>query len=184
MTKSNGTRKKVQLSYILNRTLRKASFKKRKACIVKNLDELTTLCGVEGCTIIYSEFDSQPDVWSSTDEARRIITKYLGFPKIDQVKRKVNQETFTRQRIEKVQEKLKRQQRENRHKEMTYIMFQSMINPLTALSNLNVEGFEDLTRVASQYLMEVEKLMEIRLRDSSSSSSSSINGVFASQHGI
>ncbi|XP_047335778.1 agamous-like MADS-box protein AGL80 [Impatiens glandulifera] len=134
---------------------------KRKVCKVKNLHELTAICGVEG------EFDSQPDVRPSTDEARRIITKYLGFPKIDQVKRKVNQETFTRKRIEKVEEKLKRQQRENRHKQMTYIMFQSMINPLGAMSNLNVDGFEDLAKVTSQNLMEVKKLMEIRRRDSS-----------------
>ncbi|XP_047335779.1 agamous-like MADS-box protein AGL80 [Impatiens glandulifera] len=167
MTKSSGIRKKVKLSYILNRTVRKTTFKKRKVCIVKKLDELTTLCGVEGCVIIYSEFDSQPVVWPSINEVRRLITKFLNFPKIDQGKRKVNQETFTRQRIEKVEEKLKRLQRENRLKEITYIMFQSMISPQSALSNLNVEGFEYLASVASQNLMEVEKLMEIRRRDSS-----------------
>ncbi|XP_047306366.1 agamous-like MADS-box protein AGL80 [Impatiens glandulifera] len=146
-------------------TRKKVKLKKRKVGIVKKLDELTTLCDIKACTVIYSADDS---VWPSIEEVHRIITKYQSFPKVGQGKRKVNQETFTRQRLEKIQEKLRKQQRENHHIQMTQIMFQSMMHPQTAMSRLNVEDFEELARVTDQNLVEVQRMMEIRLRDSSS----------------
>ncbi|XP_047306556.1 agamous-like MADS-box protein AGL80 [Impatiens glandulifera] len=162
------TRNKVKLTYILNKTVRKTTFKKRRVGIVKKLDELTTLCGIEACAVIYSAFDPQPFVWPSMDEVRRLVTKHQSLPKVDQGKRKVNQETFTMQRLEKMQEKLRRQKRENRHNKTTQIMYQSMMDPHTAMSRLNMEDFKELARVISQNLMEVERRMEVRLRDSSS----------------
>ncbi|XP_047309775.1 agamous-like MADS-box protein AGL80 [Impatiens glandulifera] len=154
------TRKKVNLTYILNNSARRNTYKKRKLSVVKQLDEITTLCDVEVCTVIYSDFDPQPVVWPSMDEVRRLITKYQSFPKVDQGKRKVNQETFTRQRLQKIQEKLRRQERENHHNEMTRIMFQSMMNPQHAMSGLNTEeDFKELARVISQNMMEVNRMM-------------------------
>ncbi|XP_047306365.1 agamous-like MADS-box protein AGL80 [Impatiens glandulifera] len=162
------TRKKVKLTYILNDTARKITFKKRKVGIVKKLEELTTLCDIEACTVIYSAYDYQPLVWPSIEEVHRLITKYQSFPKVGQEKRKVNHETFTRQRLEKIQKKLRKQLRENHHNQMIQIMFQSMMHPQTAMSRLNVEDFEELARVTDQNLVEVQRMMEIRLRDSSS----------------
>ncbi|XP_047306411.1 agamous-like MADS-box protein AGL80 [Impatiens glandulifera] len=153
-------RKKVKLTYILNNSARKTSFKKRKLSVVKQLDEITTLCDVEACTFIYSDFDPQPFVWPSMDEVRRLITKYQSFPKADQVKRKVSQETFTRQRLQKLQEKLRKREREIRHNEMTHIMFQSMMNPQNSMSSLNTEDLQELARVIGQNLMEVKRTMD------------------------
>ncbi|XP_047337877.1 agamous-like MADS-box protein AGL80 [Impatiens glandulifera] len=155
------TRKKVNLTYILNNSARRNTYKKRKLSFVKQLDEITTLCDVETCTVIYSDFDPQSVVWPSMNEVRRLITKYQSFPKADQGKRRVNQETFTRQMLQKIQEKLRRQERENRHSEMTHTMFQSMMNPQHAMSGLNTEeDFKELARVISQNLMEVNRMMD------------------------
>ncbi|XP_047306560.1 agamous-like MADS-box protein AGL80 [Impatiens glandulifera] len=163
------TRSKVKLSYILNDTKRKNTFKKRQVGVVKKLDELTTLCGIEACTIIYNSFDPQPLVWPSVDEARRLIMKLKSFSKVDQVKRQVNQETFMRQRLEKMKEKLRKQQKENHSKEMTHFMFQSIIDPQTTLLMLNMMDYKELTTVTDQKLMEVvERMNEMRRRDSSS----------------
>ncbi|XP_047306558.1 agamous-like MADS-box protein AGL80 [Impatiens glandulifera] len=161
-------RKKVKLTYIVNDTMRKITFKKRKVGVVKKLDEITTLCGIEACTVIYSAFDSQPLVWPSIDEAKRLITKFKSFSKVDQVKRNVNQESFTRQMLEKMEEKLKKQKRENHHKEMTQIMFQFMMDSQETLLMLNREDYKELSRVINQNLTEVERMMEMRQRDSSS----------------
>ncbi|XP_047331933.1 agamous-like MADS-box protein AGL80 [Impatiens glandulifera] len=152
-------RSKVKYSYILNHTLRRNTLRKRRLCVAKKLYELTTLCDVEACTVIYSEIDSEPFVWPSIDEVRRLITKYHTFSKAERGKRKVNQETFTRQRLGKTEEMLRRQQRENRRNQMTYIMYQSMINPQTAMSRLNVEDFVELDRVTGQNLEEVTRMM-------------------------
>ncbi|XP_047331936.1 agamous-like MADS-box protein AGL80 [Impatiens glandulifera] len=152
-------RSKVKYSYILNHTLRRNTLRKRRLCVAKKLYELTTLCDVEACTVIYSEIDSEPFVWPSIDEVRRLITKYHTFSKAERGKRKVNQETFTRQRLGKTEEMLRRQQRENRRNQMTYIMYQSMINPQTAMSRLNVDDFVELDRVTGQNLEEVTRMM-------------------------
>ncbi|XP_047306403.1 agamous-like MADS-box protein AGL80 [Impatiens glandulifera] len=153
-------RKKVKITYILNNNVRKNTFKKRKLSVVKQLDELTTLCDIEACTFMYSDFDPQPFVWPSMDEVRRLITKYQSFPKAGQGKRKVNQETFTRQRLQKLQEKLRKREREIRHNEMTHIMFQSMMNPQNAMSSLSTEDLKELARVIVQNLMEVKRTMD------------------------
>ncbi|XP_047306559.1 agamous-like MADS-box protein AGL80 [Impatiens glandulifera] len=163
------TRSKVKLSYILNDTKRKNTFKKRQVGVVKKLDELTTLCGIEACTIIYNSFDPQPLVWPSVDEARRLIMKLKSFSKVDQVKRQVNQATLIRQRLEKMEEKLRKQRKENHGKEMTHMMFQSIMDPQTTLLMLNTMDYKELTRVTDQKLMEVvERMNEMRRRDSSS----------------
>ncbi|XP_047309776.1 agamous-like MADS-box protein AGL80 [Impatiens glandulifera] len=148
------TRKKVNLTYILNNSARRNTYEKRKLSVMKQLDEITTLCDVEACTVIYSDLDPQPVVWPSMDEVRRLITKYQSFPKVDQGKRKVNQETFTRQRLQKIQEKTRRQERENHHNEMTRICFNPWMNPQHAMSGLNTEeDFKELARVISQNMM-------------------------------
>ncbi|XP_047312596.1 agamous-like MADS-box protein AGL80 [Impatiens glandulifera] len=139
-------RSKVKYSYILNHTLRRNPLRKRRLCVVKKLYELTNLSDVEACPIIYSEIDSEPFVWPSIDEVRILITKYHMFSKAERRKTEgqSNQETFTRQRLGKTEETLRRQQRENRHNQTTYIMYQSMINPQTAMSRLNMEDFIEL----------------------------------------
>ncbi|KAE9594497.1 putative transcription factor MADS-type1 family [Lupinus albus] len=48
------TRKKLnQLTYIVSDAKRKATYKKRKASLIKKIDQISTLCGIEACAIIY-----------------------------------------------------------------------------------------------------------------------------------
>ncbi|KAL6135268.1 hypothetical protein ACLB2K_067496 [Fragaria x ananassa] len=68
------TRKKVKLTYITNDSARKATFKKRKMGLMKKVRELTTLCDIDACAIIYSPYDSQPEVWPSHLGAQRELT--------------------------------------------------------------------------------------------------------------
>ena len=32
---------------------------------MKKVSELSTLCGIEACAIVYSPYDAQPEVWPS-----------------------------------------------------------------------------------------------------------------------
>ncbi|MBA0619522.1 hypothetical protein Godav_028682 [Gossypium davidsonii] len=48
------TRKKVTLAWISNDSARKVSLKKRRLGLMKKMSELTTLCGIRACLIIYS----------------------------------------------------------------------------------------------------------------------------------
>ncbi|CAH8259504.1 unnamed protein product [Arabidopsis lyrata] len=65
------TRKKVKVAYISNNSSRKATFKKRKKGLMKKVNELSTLCGINACAIIYSPYDSNPEVWPSNSGVQR-----------------------------------------------------------------------------------------------------------------
>lgn len=70
------TRKKVTLAYIANDSARKATFKKRKKGLIKKVSELSTLCGIEACAVIYSPYDTEPEVWPSVVGAHRAIARF------------------------------------------------------------------------------------------------------------
>ncbi|CAK9144853.1 unnamed protein product [Ilex paraguariensis] len=120
------TRKKVTLAYIPNDSERKASFKKRKKGMMKKVNELSTLCGVDACAIVLSPYSHDPEVWPSPLGVQRVIAKFKNLPDWDQGRKMANQESFTKERIRKTEEKLRKQHKENQHKEMTNVMFQCL----------------------------------------------------------
>uniref|UniRef100_A0AAU7LJC2 MADS15 n=1 Tax=Hippophae rhamnoides TaxID=193516 RepID=A0AAU7LJC2_9ROSA len=152
------TRKKVKLEYITNDTARKSTFKKRKKGFLKKIDELKTLCDIDTCAIIYSPYDSQPEVFPSPMGAQRVITNFKRMPQMEQCKKMVNQEGFIKQRISKINDQVKKLIKDNREKEMTRVMFQSMIG--MGLHGLNMLDFNDLNWLISQNLKDIQKRME------------------------
>ncbi|GAU42869.1 hypothetical protein TSUD_13370 [Trifolium subterraneum] len=58
-------RKKVKLAYITCNSKRRETFRKRKSGIMKKVSELSTLCGIEACVIIYDQNNPQAYVWPS-----------------------------------------------------------------------------------------------------------------------
>ncbi|KAI3915606.1 hypothetical protein MKX01_015431 [Papaver californicum] len=117
-------RKKVQLAYIAEASARRVSFHKRRRGLLKKVSEFSTLCGVNACAILYGPYDPQPYVWPSQPQAHRVLMRFKSLPAIDQyrnVNKQLNQESFTRNRIQKINEQLKRHQRENRYMEIEWI---------------------------------------------------------------
>ncbi|KAI5658355.1 hypothetical protein M9H77_27148 [Catharanthus roseus] len=152
------TRKKVKLAFITNDSARKATYKKRKKGLMKKVSELSTLCGIDACAIIYSPYDSQPEVWPNTSGVQRVIAQYKRMPEMEQSKKMVNQETFIKQRIAKANEQLKKQHKDNREKEITEIMYQSLTGK--GLQNLTLSDLTDLGWMIDQKLKEIYKRIE------------------------
>ncbi|PKI50010.1 hypothetical protein CRG98_029597 [Punica granatum] len=150
------TRKKVNLAYIANDSARKATFKKRKKGLMKKVSELSTLCGIEACAIIYSPYDTEPEVWPSAMGARRAIARFRNMSEMDQSKRMVNQQAFLRQRIGKAEEQLKKQQRDNREKEVTQAMYQALTGPGLNLQGLSLLDLNDLGWVVDETIKEID----------------------------
>ncbi|KAM3704443.1 hypothetical protein ACB098_03G003500 [Castanea mollissima] len=147
------TRKKVKLAYITNDSARKATFKKRKKGLLKKVSELSTLCGIKSCAIIYSPYDSQPEVWASEHGIQHVLGLFKNMPEMEQTKKMVNQESFLRQRIAKANEQLKKQQKDNREKEMKEVMFQSLTGK--SLHNLTMMDLNDLGWLIDQNLKNI-----------------------------
>ncbi|KAE8687277.1 Agamous-like MADS-box protein AGL80 [Hibiscus syriacus] len=171
------TRKKVKLAYITNDSARKATFKKRKKGLMKKVSELSTLCGIDACAIMYSPYESQPEVWPSPMGVHRVLSKFRKIPEMEQSKKMVNQETFLGQRITKASEQLKKQCKDNREKEMTHVMFQNLIGK-SGLHGLNMMDLNDLGWLIDQNLKEIDKRVDLLCKTShnpqGSSSSSSV----------
>ncbi|WCJ26827.1 Agamous-like MADS-box protein AGL80 [Euphorbia peplus] len=152
------TRKKVKLAFIANDSARKATFKKRKKGLMKKVNELSTLCGIQACAIVYSPYEAQPDVWPSPLGVQQVLTQFRKMPEMEQSKKMMNQEGFLRQRIIKATEQLKKLRKENREKDITRVMFQSLTGkPLTGLTMLDLN---DLGWLVDQNVKEITKLME------------------------
>ncbi|ESQ28666.1 hypothetical protein EUTSA_v10019451mg [Eutrema salsugineum] len=154
------TRKKVKLAFIENNSSRKATFQKRKKGILKKVKEISTLCGVTACAIIYSPYTSNPDVWPSTSSVRRVVSDFQTLPEMDQQKKMVDQVTFLRQRIAKLSENLRRLEKDNREQEMIEVMFQCWDGSLERF-HLNILDLNDLGYVIGQYQKDINRKIEI-----------------------
>ncbi|KAL3815199.1 hypothetical protein ACJIZ3_016467 [Penstemon smallii] len=153
------TRKKVTLAFITNDSERKASFKKRKKGLIKKVNELTTLCGVEACAIIYSPYEPVPEVWPSRQGAEGVLTRFRELSEMDQTRKMVNQEAFTRQRIKKAQDQLRRLQKENKRKELENFMYQCMAG-MASVNDFNLCDAAEMNLVMNQTMREINARME------------------------
>ncbi|BFG36709.1 hypothetical protein CerSpe_229830 [Prunus speciosa] len=155
------TRKKVKLAYIANDSTRKATFKKRKRGLIKKISELSTLCDVPACALIYSQYESLPDIWPSPSGVQRVIAQFRNMPEMEQGRKMFNQETFLRLRIVKAHEQLKRLRKENREKEVSRVMFQTLTG--RPLQGLNMIDLNDLGWLIDQNVKELgEKIKSKR----------------------
>lgn len=154
------TRKKVKLAFIENDTSRKATYNKRKKGLLKKVDELTTLCGIDACAIIYGPYDPQPEIWPSPLGVQQVLSKFTTMPEMEQSKKMVNQESFTKQRISKAKEQVKKQRKDNREKEITMLMFQCLNVGKIVQNDMSVSDLNDLAWMIDQNLKEIGRRME------------------------
>ncbi|PNX95367.1 agamous-like mads-box protein agl80-like [Trifolium pratense] len=149
-------RKKVKLAYITHDSKRRGTFKKRKNGLFKKLNEISTLCGIEACAIIFSQNDHLPEVWPSPWGVQKVLSRFKSLSEMEQRKKMLNQESFLKQRIEKGQEQLKKQRNENRKKEMTNLMFQC-VNAAHIIGNVGLNDLNDLSWMIDQNLKQIER---------------------------
>ncbi|CAK8577426.1 unnamed protein product [Lathyrus sativus] len=159
------TRKKVKLAFITNDSSRKATFKKRKKGLIKKVSELSTLCGIDACAIIYSPYDPQPEVWPSQPGVHRVLNKFRRMPELEQSKKMVNQESFLKQRIEKAKDQLTKQRKDNKEKEMTQLMFQ-YLSADNVMDNISMADLNDMAWLIDQYLKEINRRVEMLTKNS------------------
>ncbi|KAG4989464.1 hypothetical protein JHK82_031789 [Glycine max] len=124
------TRKKVKLTLITNDAARRETYKKRKKQMLKKVEELNTLYGIEACAIVYGHND--------LDRARvlaiplgewgvqRVVEKLRIMPELERSKKMVNQAGFIGQRILKGNEQVMKLMKDNREKDQSPIL--SLLN--------------------------------------------------------
>ncbi|MED6108538.1 hypothetical protein PIB30_025018 [Stylosanthes scabra] len=122
--------------------------------------EISTLCGIESCAIIYPENEPEPEVWPSPEKAKEVISKFKEKPRLEQNKRMLNQETLLKKRIQKAEDQLKKQRDENRQKEMSNLMFKFLSTGGISDNNVSLIDLSDLSRLIDQTLKEINLKIE------------------------
>ncbi|CAN8260339.1 unnamed protein product, partial [Cochlearia groenlandica] len=117
-------RNKIKLALIKSNAARKATYQKRKRGLIKKVRELSTLCDIKACAIIYSPYDAQPQVWPSSEGVQNVISEYKALPEEDRNKKMVDHKAFLNQRIAKTEEQINKQAKENIELEMREVMSQ------------------------------------------------------------
>ncbi|KAK8943848.1 Agamous-like MADS-box protein AGL80 [Platanthera guangdongensis] len=106
--------RKVTLAYIPNDATRRATLKKRRRGLMKDVAELSVLCGVPACAVVYAPQDDTPEIFPSAAEAKQIFTDLGNMSEIVKNKKMVNQKTFLEQRLIKLNQQVRRLDHENR----------------------------------------------------------------------
>ncbi|KAJ6316526.1 hypothetical protein OIU78_019746 [Salix suchowensis] len=117
-------RKKVKLMWIVNDAARKASLKKRRDGLLKKVSELTILCGIEAFVIIYCPDDPEPAIWPSRPDVRRLATRFQNIPAMERSKKMMNQESYLKERMGKLNDQSRKHLKMNRELEMDDLMQQ------------------------------------------------------------
>ena len=110
-------RRKVNLQWISNNATRRATYKRRSQGLEKKASELTTLCGIKLCVVMYGQGEAQPKVWPSDEEAKELLMKFNNTLDVSSLKKTKNQEEFLHSRSLKLHEQVSKLDHENRERE-------------------------------------------------------------------
>ncbi|KAK1422894.1 hypothetical protein QVD17_18183 [Tagetes erecta] len=154
-------RSKVKVAFIEDYKARKTSFMKRKESLKKKLHELSVLCNIEACSILYSPFASQPEVWpDNTNVVHNVLREFMNKSPIEKSKHMVNQDSYIKERMNKVKEQINKQIMVNRELELANMMSQCLSGKMS-LASLNLKHLNDLVLLAGNKVLEVEERIEV-----------------------
>ncbi|XP_045832708.1 agamous-like MADS-box protein AGL80 [Trifolium pratense] len=155
-------RGKVKLSFIVSDEARKATYKKRKNSLLKKVDELSTLCGIEACAIVYGPYEPEPEIWPTTCGVQRVLSKFRTMPEFEKTKKMFNQEAFMKQRLTKAEEQLKRLRKNNKDIEMKNLMSQCIKEGKVVHNNMSMLDLNALNWLIDQNLKDISRRMEAK----------------------
>nr|KYP56964.1 MADS-box transcription factor PHERES 2 [Cajanus cajan] len=115
-------RKKAAQNLIEDFVTRKTCYNKRRASLLKKMEDLTTLCAVDSCAIIDGPGDDVPTVWPSHDKARELLDKFENAPLTDRWRKNVTPQIYVEQKNKKIENQLAMLKEKNDGKDMSIFM--------------------------------------------------------------
>ncbi|XP_058782040.1 agamous-like MADS-box protein AGL80 [Vicia villosa] len=120
------------------------------------MDEITTLCGIDACGIIYDENMSHPTIWPSIDTFQTLMDRFRALPESEQRKVTLDHEGLLKMTIAKDQEKLMKQKDITEKKEMNNLLDHFIRTGEFDGNDLSESDLEDLSLLIDSNLKELE----------------------------
>ncbi|CAN8259691.1 unnamed protein product [Cochlearia groenlandica] len=99
--------------------------KKRRLGLIKKVSELTILCGVKACLVIFSPNEVEPMLFPpSADAVRDLLDRYFALPIIEQKKKETSLEAYLKNKTSEAEERLRKIQKKNLEDEVVKLMKQ------------------------------------------------------------
>lgn len=152
------TRKKVKLAWVANESSRVISLKKRRLGLVKKARELTILCDVKGCMIIFSPNEAEPTVWPSAEAARDLLDDFFALPEIEKKKKEMTLESYLKEKTGKVQEQWRKSHTKNTEHVINQLMMQ--LHHGRAFVDLNLNEIHKLLSFSKDKIMLLRKRLD------------------------
>ncbi|XP_074590100.1 agamous-like MADS-box protein AGL80 [Curcuma longa] len=118
-------RRRVKLAFIENEGARRSTLKKRRSGLIKKVQQLSVLCDVDACLLIYAPGE-EVTTWPEPVDARRVALRFRGVPHCGRERKMVDHVAFLQQRLALLRDTLRRRRRENREMELRSMMFDGM----------------------------------------------------------
>jgi hypothetical protein len=119
-------RKKLNLQWISKDASRRAMLNKRRQGLIKKTSELSKLCGVRPCAMVYGENEVRPEVWPIVPVAKNLLASFKNTAEFERWTKKTGQEDFLRQRINKLQDMVRRFDLDSQGRETLILFHESM----------------------------------------------------------
>jgi hypothetical protein len=159
-------RQRVKLAFIVNDAARKETYKKRSKNVLKKVNELSTLCGIEACAIVYGPYEPEPEIWPpSPSDVQKVVSKFRAKPEFEQSKKKLSQEDYLKQSVVKAEDQLMRLRKENRQTEMQLFMYEYFKRGQIDLNNISLNDLNDLSWFIDHNLKDIGRRLEVGYTD-------------------
>ncbi|CAN8304426.1 unnamed protein product [Cochlearia groenlandica] len=145
-------RRKVTHELISDNSTRRVTFRKRKDGLLKKLNELTILCGLRACAIIYSDYKEGPEVWPNRKETRVLLNRLSSLPVEKQTKYMMDQNDLMKRMVQEAEKKLEKEKMHTRVMELGVIASCNEIN--------DADHSEDLVKAADLVEKKVKVIRE------------------------
>ncbi|XP_078152595.1 MADS-box transcription factor PHERES 2-like [Carex rostrata] len=139
-------RKRTSLVAIEEEASRRYTYKKRKETLIKKTSEISKLCGVDACIVIYGPQDREPDVWPPRENTMQILSCFSSMSEDQRSKNMVDQKGILLKQVEKLKVELRKVEEENCRLE-TMMLLQDVFSGQCTLAD--VADFGRMSRLSA-----------------------------------
>jgi len=125
------------------------------------INELSILCGINACAIIFDEKSQEAEVWPSPTGVVSVLSRFWNLPEHAQRKRMLDLESYLKQRIEKAEDQYNKLKVENKKKEMAEYIDKYMCATEFNFDDAHLTNPNDLTDFINKQLKEVYQKLDL-----------------------